>query len=673
MVDYRGLAHAATTVRPRSLLNWRLWAGVAVGLVASTTAFLLACRDDQRLQQQQFEKRTNDASAAVINAFSVPAEVAMALPAFLQSHDPVTAEAFARFTEPTVERHKGIAALEWMPRVAHADRAHFEATTQIKIIEPDERGNMIAAKVREQYFPIQYMTPYVPGIIGLDINFEPFRQERLKEAVTSGKPYLSPRFRLVEDPEWAFSVALYAPVFVSREFTSGFEHLRGMSVSLFRLRPIVEHALEGVNLDGTYFELEDLTAESDERVLYTSGDQNAAKGSLVSHHEFNYVNRRWRMKWTSVNDPHLHPTAPYFLGAGLLLTLFGTLVAMGLERMRRLNKQVLAAKTLGNYTLVRKLGEGGMGSVYLARHALLRRPTAVKVIRLTTGLSDKEAEARFEREVQCTAQLTHPNTIAVYDYGRSGDGQFYYAMEYLSGLSLETIVRQTGPMPQQRAVYLVKQACGSLAEAHSVNLVHRDIKPDNIMVCERGGVPDFVKVLDFGLVKSFQRRDPALSQSGGILGTPGYIAPETLLNGTIDARSDVYALGAVLYFLITGVKVFDAETPVALATRALSGAPPPPSTRTQAPIAPALDALIIRCLGPSAERPTDARALMNELEKLELPPWTSKDAKTWWARVGQDVVHRQADSTRASGTGETLLVDLSASSRKQDLQGTKAS
>lgn len=642
-------------------------------MVGSLVGFVLAHRDDAQVQQQQFEKRTADASAAIINAFSVPAEVAMSLPVFLQTQNPLTAEAFVQFTEPTVERHKGIAALEWMPRVEHADRTRFEEETHIKIIEPDERGNMVSAKPREHYFPILFMTPHVPGIIGLDINFEPVRQQRLTEAVAAGKPYLSPRFRLVEDPEWVFSVALYAPVYQSREHSRGFENLRGMSVSLFRLRPIVDHALAGVSLENTYFQLEDITAEPAERVLYASGDKDASEGALRAHQEFDYVNRRWRINWSSTNDPHLRGTAPYFLGVGLTLTAFGALAAIALERMRRLNKQVLAARTMGNYTLIRKLGEGGMGSVYLARHALLRRPTAIKVIRVASGLSDTEAEARFEREVQCTAQLTHPNTIAVFDYGKSGDGQFYYAMEYLSGLSLETIVKTTGPMPQSRAVHLLKQACGSLAEAHSVNLVHRDVKPDNIMVCERGGLPDFVKVLDFGLVKSFQRVDPALSRTGGILGTPGYIAPETLINGTIDARSDVYALGAVLYFLITGTKVFDAETPVALATKALSGAPAPPSHRTSAAIDPALDALIVRCLGPSQQRPMNARILLDELAKLEVPEWTLRDAQMWWDQVGRQVMDSSRAHTTPSGTGETLLVDLTASGRKHDVAGSKAS
>lgn len=598
----------------------------------------------------------------------------MALPAFMLTHDPLDAATFAQFTEPTVERHKGIAALEWAPRVTQAERAAFETQAHVQIIEPDERGNMIAAKPRDHYFPIQFMTPHVPGIIGLDINFEPLRAERLSESVITGKPYLSSRFRLVEDPEWVFSVALYAPVFTSREHTSGFEHLRGVSVSLFRLRPIVEQALKGVNLENTFLELVDLTADPADRVLYTSGDQNAATGTLTSSQEFDYINRRWRINWTGTNDPNLHAKAPFVLGVGLTLTLFGALAALTLERLKRLNKQVMAARTLGNYTLLRKLGEGGMGSVYLARHALLRRPTAVKVIRLAAGLPDAEAEARFEREVQCTAQLTHPNTIAVYDYGRSGEGQFYYAMEYLSGLSLETIVKATGPMPQSRAVHLVAQACGSLAEAHGVNLVHRDIKPDNIMVCERGGVADFVKVLDFGLVKSLQRRDHKLSQTGGILGTPGYIAPETMLNGTIDSRSDVYALGAVLYYLITGTRVFDADSPMAIASQALGSAPPTPSMRTSTPVDPALEALIVRCLGPSTQRPADAGALLRELEKLQLPKWRQSEAKAWWAQVGRRVMEEERDPRVASGSGETLLVDLSASSRNNaKVEGPKAS
>src|SRR5262249_8773553 len=246
---------------------------------------------------------------------------------------------------------------------------------------------------------------------------------------------------------------------------------------------------------------------------------------------------------------------PIGLGiAGVLVSLLGFVSVTSLRPISRLRRQ---AERVGPYRLVARLGQGAMGVVWEARHALLRRPTAVKL--LAPGTGGERALARFEREVQLTASLTHPSTIAIYDYGRTADGVFYYAMEHLRGLNLVQLVGFEGPLPAARVVHLLRQACGALTEAHAAGLIHRDIKPANMMVCVYGGIPDFLKVLDFGLVKDVGAVEPAagkgseretdqveLSQDGSLLGTPLYMAPEGMSDPAgVDRRADLFSLGAV--------------------------------------------------------------------------------------------------------------------------------
>ncbi|MET0594363.1 MAG: serine/threonine-protein kinase [Polyangiaceae bacterium] len=296
--------------------------------------------------------------------------------------------------------------------------------------------------------------------------------------------------------------------------------------------------------------------------------------------------------------------------------------------------QVRDAMHLGRYTLGTKIGEGGMGEVYRAEHAMLRRPTAVKLL-LPSKVSASSLE-RFEREVQLTSRLSHPNTIAIYDYGRTPDGIFYYAMEYLDGLSLESLVASDGVQPPGRVVHLLLQAAGALAEAHGIGLIHRDIKPANIMLCERGGMPDVVKVVDFGLVKNLdaEQTDVALTNTNALTGTPLYLAPESITRpDQIDARIDVYALGAVGYFLITGTPPFTGHNVVEIAGHHLHTDPQLPSHRLGRAVPPKLDALLLQCLAKDPEgRPKDAHALITALLDCELEsPWSGSAARTWWS------------------------------------------
>lgn len=319
--------------------------------------------------------------------------------------------------------------------------------------------------------------------------------------------------------------------------------------------------------------------------------------------------------------------------AGLFGLLFvATVAILGFSlivgRMRReAQKAAIEAQQLGQYRLEEKLGSGAMGTVYKGHHAMMRRPTAIKLLNLDQ--ISTASIARFEREVQITCQLTHPNTIAIYDYGRTPEGVFYYAMEYLEGIDLQHLIDQYGPQPESRVIQILLQICGSLYEAHTQGLVHRDIKPANIMLNHRGGQPDVVKVLDFGLVKQVDEND----QEAGLAGTPLYMSPEAIQSPTlVDACSDIYAVGAIGYFLLTGKCVFEATKLVDLMQMHVTEAPIPPSDRVNIKVSKELEGIILGCLEKSrARRPQTARDLAQQLLRCSAAhDWKLADAETWW-------------------------------------------
>jgi len=318
----------------------------------------------------------------------------------------------------------------------------------------------------------------------------------------------------------------------------------------------------------------------------------------------------------------------------IMLSTAGSVVIYGLRR------EVRAAQHLGQYRLEEKVGEGGMGVVYRATHAFLRRPTAVKL--LPPDKAGAENLRRFEQEVQLTASLTHPNTITIFDYGHTSDGVFYYAMEYVHGLSLADVVARSGAQPQGRVVHLMRQAASALVEAHGIGMVHRDIKPANIMVRlmhDHDGGEDFVKVLDFGLVKEVRQEGGIdLTNEANISGTPQYMAPEAITSPeSIDARADIYALGAVAYYLLTGTHLFTGRSIVEVCSHHLHTQPDPPSSRLGKPIDPALEQLILECLAKDpAARPQSAFELQQRLSgPAHVPRWTPDDARSWWETHGE--------------------------------------
>lgn len=326
---------------------------------------------------------------------------------------------------------------------------------------------------------------------------------------------------------------------------------------------------------------------------------------------------------------------PTYICAGLSV--------VGSRVVYKLTHELSVARRMGSYQLVERLGSGGMGEVWRARHQMLARPGAIKIIHpeaLGGGndVSAAIARRRFEQEAQATASLKSPHTIDLYDFGVTDGGDFFYVMELLDGLDLRTLVEKHGPVPVARASCLIRQACHSLMEAHARGLIHRDIKPANIFICRHGLEYDFVKVLDFGLVKrtsDAESNTAQLTGAGMAPGTPTFMPPEMARDGrALDARTDLYALGCVAYWLVTGQLVFEGDSPMAVIIRHVQDPPPPPSTRTELPIPPEFDRIILECLEKDPERrPQTAEKLSRRLEECEkrLGGWTQVQAEQWWS------------------------------------------
>jgi eukaryotic-like serine/threonine-protein kinase len=331
--------------------------------------------------------------------------------------------------------------------------------------------------------------------------------------------------------------------------------------------------------------------------------------------------------------------APAIVGStfAVVFAYLGARVIYGLGR------EIAKARAMGSYQLEERLGEGGMGEVWRAQHRLLARTAAVKLIRpaivgnTSAGVSE-QARQRFEREAQAIARLRSPHTVDLFDFGIADDGAFYYAMELLEGIDAHALVRRFGPVPAERAVYVLRQVCHSLSEAESCGLVHRDIKPSNIFLCRYGEDLDFVKVLDFGIVKSSHDAadmQTALTGENVIQGTPAFMAPEQALgHARIDGRADIYSLGCVAYWLLTGELVFTAESSTGILMQHIQTPPRPPSSRTELVVPPPMDRVVLACLAKDpAARPQTAKELSRRFAEIDVAnPWTEERRREWWEK-----------------------------------------
>lgn len=303
-----------------------------------------------------------------------------------------------------------------------------------------------------------------------------------------------------------------------------------------------------------------------------------------------------------------------------------------------LRSEIRAAKRLGQYVLEEKIGEGGMGEVYRGSHALLKRPTAIKLV--PPERAGQQTLDRFEQEVQLTARLTHPNTITVFDYGRTPAGVLFYAMELLEGATLSEVMRVSGPQPPNRVAHILASMLGALVEAHAAGLIHRDIKPNNVMLCARGASLDFVKVLDFGLAHAMDDEAPA-----EILGSPLYLSPESIRTPeNVDARHDIYALGVVAYYLLSNHHPHAGDSVEAVCRAHLDDVPLPLSHHVTVEVPPALESWIMRCLDKDRDARPSSEVALRELTALAITPWTQDDAAAWWDAFGVYVRERQSEA-----------------------------
>jgi serine/threonine protein kinase len=332
--------------------------------------------------------------------------------------------------------------------------------------------------------------------------------------------------------------------------------------------------------------------------------------------------------------------AQFFFGLVFPYLLVVGMAYVGARVVYQLGTEVQRARELGSYRLEEKLGEGGMGEVWRARHRLLARPAAIKLIRRSAGgngqgAGSQEAFRRFEREAQVIARLRSPHTVELFDFGIATDGGFYYVMELLDGLDADSLVRRFGSVPPERAIFLLRQICHSLSEAQSCGLVHRDIKPANVFVCRYGEEYDFVKVLDFGIVRAVQDSgevNPLHTRENAVHGTPAFMAPEQAMGKAVDGRADIYATGCVAYWLLTGQCVFTADTVMGVLLQHAQAQPIAPSARTDHPIPSGLEELVLACLAKDpGQRPQSARELSRRLGELEgADAWSHDRAREWW-------------------------------------------
>ena len=642
--------------------------GIAIAAVGSAATILLA----RRREQAEFSLRAASLTAHIEESLVAPLEALKAVDALTQAIPEPSPEAFARFTAQFLDRYPSLAALEWAQLVLADERTAFEAKGSLErgrtfeIRAPDATGKLVRSPPRDRYAVITRMAPQVAELDGLDAAFEPVRARFLDDASRRRSTTASAKFRLVEDPPGMYSVAVYEP-----QFAGNPPAVHSLAVALYRIAPLLRRVVDGGS-GGALRSDEQLTLIDEDpelppadRVMFSTAKPHTAAANLQYTHAIAFAGRHWLAVVSVPRASHSLGAAAVFVVGALLAMAVGVAVA-AIRASAELRKKNQALASLGQYKLVRLLATGGMGHVYEAQHTLLRRRTAVKVI----AARDASAQMRalFDEEAKITSVLTHDNTITVFDYGHSADGEFYLAMEYVVGLSLDTIVQRYGRLPPARVRHILIQICGSLAEAHALGVVHRDIKPANIMVGPRAGAYDHVKVLDFGLAKTMR------TGAENVVGTPRYMAPEAFVApDALSHSADIYSLGCVAFFLLTGRDVFEHSSYDSLVEAHLSEPPPKvgslgidrtphsldgsaahpseagvvdrtphslngsaahPGEAGVVDLSAEFERVIAKCLEKDPDRRfRSARHLASALAQLSLEEWTAVEAGQWWANV----------------------------------------
>jgi CHASE1-domain containing sensor protein len=636
-----------------SLRNRLVWLSLTVGFACTLAWAAAASRRARETARLEFEERSRVAAEHVEQSFRAPLEALYGIHALGAALPDVDQHRFELFADKLLERYPSLAALELFDVVPGVQRDDFERHVSARAGYPfwlkEPSGSpphaMVVAARRDRHVVLTRLLPFRRELHGLDIMFDPVRQQQAAAAARAGTPTVTGKFRLVEDPEGVFSVAVYDPLYsdsdVPAEVAQREQQLRGFAVALYRLSPLMTAALAGTTLEPRTVALLDLQpgVSKEEAVLFGNPQ---ALGDFSFRREIHFAGRAWALVASRPAPRALAAAVPSLTVGGVGSLLVSVLVGL-MGSLRKSRQRFQALEALGPYTLLREVGGGGMGRVFEARHSLLRRRAAIKVI--AQEQATEEQLHRFELEAKTTSSLCHPNTVVVFDYGRTRHGDFYYAMEYVNGITLEQLVQRYGAQPAARVRHLLVQACGALSEAHGLGLVHRDVKPSNLMIGVNGGIFDFVKVLDFGLVRVTRGVEAGMSGPGALLGTPRYMAPESFASSHSGPRADLYSLGCVAYFLLSGHDPFTAKTDAGVATLHLTQMPATLVGRGRGDVTPAFERVIMRCLAKNPDdRFASAAQLLRALSELELAPWTQADAAAFWAD------HAAAEDVRAQAS-----------------------
>jgi len=646
----------------------RAYAAGAAVLAIGVLCGSLLYRDALSRSREAFRQRAGAIAAAIRANLTPPIESVRTIPPYFAASGLVEAEEFRVYVQPMLAMNPSVVLVGFAPRVGDAERAEVEQQARASgfpafaVRERYADGTLGPSRPRSNYIPVLYCEPQCGDSVGVDLGSNhTLDTESAARALERGEITLAPSTSLIRDSPSRSTVAVFAPL-ASRPLASTDPRIPrpGLAVVVVDVERAIAPALDRAARDSMRIELVDGDAPSDRIFLSTPRDRRTDEASTSFVDRFRIHNRNAVLRFTPAEGTITAGPMPAIVATcAVLLAILTTLAMLLAQNARRFRAAMRSSRELGPYRLIRRIGQGGMGTVYQAEHALLRRPTAVKVI--SDDRDSKGALERFEREAKLTSQLTHPNTIVVFDYGRTADGVFYYAMEYLRGFTIDDIVKTGGPQPPARVVHILRQIAGSLAEAHASGLVHRDVKPANVMICKRGGIHDFVKVLDFGLVKDiFGQEVMSLSVAGQTLGTPRYMAPETFVDCERPTpAADVYAVGAIGYYLLTGHEMIEGPTMAAILAHHVSGVSIPPSVRVgeASTIPPELDELILRCLSrDKSARPRDGEELLRALDRCGVAAWTEDDARR--AQIGHDERFDEASSDFSGD--DTLALDVRA-------------